>query len=133
MNTEKTIPALILGDKNAEFHSSLNNFLEDLDIEVKCFTTGERVISETKKNQNVFLIVLSESLSDIDSFSTIDIIQQKSGHNIPIVVLLQKYSDDLQKKIIQRNILCSIGEPINLQDLKTLVKKNLQNHLSKKD
>jgi len=133
-NTENL--ALIIADKDQEFVQNFQEYLRDIDVAIKSFSSGEGVISEILKesgspgNHKPFLLIISTELEDSDGFSTIDIIKQKKIEDIPIVVLMKQYSPELQKQAIKRNVVCSIGDPVNFQDLKALVKKILTRQLS---
>jgi DNA-binding NtrC family response regulator len=136
MDINTKSPALIIADKDQELVQNFKEYLRDVDVAIKSFSSGEKVITEILEGSGPlgrhrpFLLIISTELEDWDGFSTIDIIKQIEIVDIPIVVLMKKYSLELQKQAIKRNVLCSIGDPVNFQDLKALVKKILTRQLS---
>ena len=136
MVTNTKSPALIIADRDQELIQNFRQYLGDIDVAIKSFSSGERVITEILEESGPlgrhrpFLLIISTELEDLDGFSTIDIIKQIEIEDIPVVVLMKKYSLELQKQAIKRNVVCSISDPVNYQDLKALVKKILSRQLS---
>lgn len=101
-----------------------------ISAQFRTYTSGKVMLRDAGE-ANLQLIILNTTLDDGSGLSVIDRIREKKWKEVPFVVLLENDSEELQAKVVKRQVLCKVCPPINMNDIRDIVIRVLQLELEK--
>ncbi|OGS36619.1 MAG: hypothetical protein A2293_09680 [Elusimicrobia bacterium RIFOXYB2_FULL_49_7] len=123
-------PTVLVADKDGEFVNRFKIKLVALQVEVVSFTSGQRLLDEARRLQPK-LIILNTALNDLDGLSVIDRIREGKWSDVPVVVILENDSENLQEQAVRKQVLCRMEPPVDLNALRDVVVRVLNMQVEK--
>lgn len=117
--TNNKILVVGLNDKNKK---SLNKVLGKYNLEVEYLTYGVECLKKMRDKENCDLILMNEELPKLSSYDTMKKLQEISNFNVPVIVMVNKKSD-LVEKYDSYGFSDSLILPVDRNDISKIIEK----------